>query len=111
MHIRSVTSVAVPILFKAVGFAICVWLLVPALVAALFKGWKQVFGTKERTKVPDILHASRWGTHRHVQLPRLRMHYVEKGDHSKPLMIFVHGFPEFWFSWRYQVEYFAKDYW
>lgn len=39
------------------------------------------------------------------------MHYVEKGDHSKPLMVFVHGFPEFWFSWRFQLEHFSKDYW
>ena len=27
---------------------------------------------------------------------------------SKPLMVMVHGFPEFWFSWRYQLEYFSK---
>lgn len=25
-------------------------------------------------------------------------------------MIFVHGFPEFWFSWRYQLKEFGKDY-
>ena len=39
------------------------------------------------------------------------MHYVEKGDKSKPLMVFVHGFPEFWYSWRYQIKEFSKDYW
>ena len=39
------------------------------------------------------------------------MHYVEKGDKSKPLMLFVHGFPEFWYSWRYQLKEFSKDYW
>jgi pimeloyl-ACP methyl ester carboxylesterase len=26
-------------------------------------------------------------------------------------MLFVHGFPEFWFSWRHQLKFFAKDYW
>jgi len=36
---------------------------------------------------------------------------VENGDRSKPLLLFVHGFPEFWFSWRSQLKYFAKDYW
>lgn len=25
-------------------------------------------------------------------------------------MIFVHGFPEFWFSWRFQLKEFGKDY-
>ena len=40
----------------------------------------------------------------------MKLHYVEKGDKSKPLMLFVHGFPEFWFSWRHQIEEFSKDY-
>lgn len=26
-------------------------------------------------------------------------------------MIFVHGFPEFWYSWRHQIKEFSKDYW
>ena len=46
-----------------------------------------------------------------MHLPGLKMHYVEKGDRSNPLMIFVHGFPAFWFSWRHQLDYFSKDYW
>jgi epoxide hydrolase 4 len=25
-------------------------------------------------------------------------------------MLFVHGFPEFWFSWRFQIKEFSKDY-
>lgn len=40
----------------------------------------------------------------------IRIHYVEKGDSSKPLMLFVHGFPEFWYSWRFQLKEFSKDY-
>lgn len=40
----------------------------------------------------------------------VKLHYVEKGDPSKPLILFVHGFPEFWFSWRYQLKEFSKDY-
>jgi pimeloyl-ACP methyl ester carboxylesterase len=31
----------------------------------------------------------------------LRMHYVEKGD--GPLVLLLHGFPEMWWSWRYQI--------
>lgn len=25
-------------------------------------------------------------------------------------MLFVHGFPEFWYSWRFQLKEFSKDY-
>ena len=30
------------------------------------------------------------------------------GDPSKPLMVFVHGYPECWFSWRHQIKFFKK---
>lgn len=26
-------------------------------------------------------------------------------------MLFIHGFPEFWYSWRKQLQEFSKDYW
>jgi pimeloyl-ACP methyl ester carboxylesterase len=31
----------------------------------------------------------------------VRLHYVEAG--SGPLVVLLHGFPEFWYSWRYQI--------
>ena len=31
-----------------------------------------------------------------------RLHYVEAGD--GPLIILLHGFPEFWFGWREQIK-------
>src|SRR4051812_26188016 len=31
-----------------------------------------------------------------------RLHYVEAGE--GPLVVLLHGFPEFWFGWRRQIE-------
>src|SRR3954469_1710562 len=30
------------------------------------------------------------------------LHYVEAGE--GPLVVLLHGFPEFWFGWRQQIE-------
>jgi pimeloyl-ACP methyl ester carboxylesterase len=32
----------------------------------------------------------------------VRLHYVEAGD--GPLIVLLHGFPEFWFGWRLQIS-------
>jgi pimeloyl-ACP methyl ester carboxylesterase len=37
----------------------------------------------------------------------VRLHYMKAG--AGPLMIFLHGFPEFWYAWRMQLPEFAKD--
>ncbi|KAL1401314.1 hypothetical protein pipiens_006710 [Culex pipiens pipiens] len=66
---------------------------------------------KKRSVAPTLLGDPRYGTHRFVEVNGVKLHYVEKGDPGKPLMLFLHGFPEFWFSWRHQLEEFSKDYW
>ncbi|MFZ5443515.1 MAG: alpha/beta fold hydrolase [Myxococcota bacterium] len=43
-------------------------------------------------------------SHHFVDLALLRMHYVEVGPSSGPLVVLLHGFPENWWSWRYQLE-------
>ena len=37
----------------------------------------------------------------------VRLHYVAQGD--GPLMLFLHGFPEFWYGWKELQPDFAKD--
>jgi epoxide hydrolase 4 len=37
----------------------------------------------------------------YAELGDVRLHYVEAGD--GPLVVLLHGFPEFWFSWRAQI--------
>lgn len=46
--------------------------------------------------------------HHHIETNGVRLHYVAAGE--GPLMLFLHGFPEFWYSWRHQLQEFARDY-
>lgn len=47
-----------------------------------------------RVTLPGVTH------HRH-RLNGVRLHWVEQGD-GVPV-VFLHGFPEFWWSWRHQI--------
>ncbi|KAJ6852741.1 uncharacterized protein M6B38_253165 [Iris pallida] len=40
-------------------------------------------------------------SHRSVSVNGIRMHVAEKG--SGPVVLFLHGFPELWYSWRHQI--------
>src|SRR6185503_19412976 len=37
-----------------------------------------------------------------AEVGELELHYVEAGH--GPLVILLHGFPEFWYGWREQIE-------
>ncbi|ERN01200.1 hypothetical protein AMTRI_Chr03g53070 [Amborella trichopoda] len=44
--------------------------------------------------------------HRSVKTNGIEMHIAEQG--SGPLVLFLHGFPELWFSWRHQMAFMAR---
>ena len=39
--------------------------------------------------------------HRDIAANGIRLHVVQQGD--GPLVVLLHGFPEFWWSWRHQI--------
>jgi len=43
----------------------------------------------------------------YVQVSGLRVHCVTAG--KGPLIVFLHGFPEFWYEWKNQLAEFGKD--
>jgi epoxide hydrolase 4 len=45
--------------------------------------------------------------HKFAEVDGVRLHYVTAG--KGPLIIFLHGFPEFWYEWKNQLTEFSKD--
>lgn len=46
--------------------------------------------------------------HRYAEVNGVRLHFVTAG--SGKLILFLHGFPEFWYQWKPQLAEFSKDY-
>jgi len=47
-------------------------------------------------------------TEHYIQVNGIQLHYVEEGEGE--LVILLHGFPEFWYSWRKQIPVLSKKY-
>ncbi|XP_031125935.1 uncharacterized protein LOC116028373 [Ipomoea triloba] len=41
--------------------------------------------------------------HKFIEVNGLKIHVAEAGSGSGPVVLFLHGFPEIWYSWRYQM--------
>jgi pimeloyl-ACP methyl ester carboxylesterase len=39
----------------------------------------------------------------------VKIHYAALGNPSAPLVVMIHGFPDYWYSWRDQMEALAQD--
>jgi pimeloyl-ACP methyl ester carboxylesterase len=46
--------------------------------------------------------------HKYADVNNIRLHYVTAGKGK--LIIFLHGFPEFWYEWKNQLAEFGRDY-
>jgi pimeloyl-ACP methyl ester carboxylesterase len=46
--------------------------------------------------------------HRYADVNNIRLHYVTAGKGK--LIMFLHGFPEFWYEWKNQLAEFGRDY-
>lgn len=79
------------------------------------KGKSKFWKVKER-KVPECLQKKKYGEHKYLKIKvfieyfvlyfygssneflfqNIKLHYVENGDMSKPIILFLHGFPDIW---------------
>ncbi len=46
--------------------------------------------------------------HHFIEANAVRLHYVEQGQGD--LVVLLHGFPEFWYSWRHQIPVLARHF-
>lgn len=94
---------------------LCLYYTVVVLLVTVYQIYKKrsirFWFVKNRPHPPQCLQQHEYGVSKYITVNDVKLHYVEKGDPSKPLMLFVHGFPEFWFSWRHQLKEFSTDYW
>jgi len=56
---------------------------------------------------PALLMAQTKWHHRYAEVNGVKLHYVEQGKGE--LILFLHGFPEFWYEWKDLIPAFAKD--
>lgn len=77
----------------------------------MFRIGKKFFKVRERKEPPRCLRDASLGKHAYVELKEVKLHYVTNGNSQNPLMVLIHGFPDFWFSWRNQLKEFHEDYW
>jgi pimeloyl-ACP methyl ester carboxylesterase len=50
-------------------------------------------------------------THDYADVNGVRLHYAADGlDKAGKLVLFLHGFPEFWYAWKDQLAAFGQDY-
>lgn len=45
-----------------------------------------------------------------VDAGEVALHYVAAGDGDAPLLLLLHGFPEFWYAWREYLEPLSEEY-
>lgn len=106
-------SLARRLLFPCVVYALAVVYSLVAMLRVLFTILRRPGTALKKTPrdvPPACLLDPSLGSHEYVTANGIKFHYVAAGDKSKPLMLFLHGFPEFWFSWRHQLQEFCKDY-
>jgi pimeloyl-ACP methyl ester carboxylesterase len=70
-----------------------------SILATLFSGYNM------ESKADDWLDQVQ---HRYADNNGVRLHYAVAG--SGPLVVFIHGFPDFWYSWHHQMKGLSSEY-
>ncbi|KAG5900552.1 hypothetical protein JTB14_022859 [Gonioctena quinquepunctata] len=84
------------------SFVFGVWVVLKRLAKWIWYP-KKINSLHLRDNPPSCLLDTSLGQHKYVKLKGVKFHYVEAGSKDNPLVLLLHGFPDFWLSWRYQI--------
>ena len=76
------------------------------MIRAIIAGILVLAGAATALEVDEVYDAV---THGYVETQDgIKIHYAELGE--GPLVVLVHGFPDYWYSWRHQIAALASEY-
>jgi epoxide hydrolase 4 len=75
----------------------------------LFAGWTRA-EAQTPEPAPQAASLLPGATEGFVDSGSVKIHYVSLGKKEDPLLVMVHGFPDFWYSWRAQMPALAKKF-
>ena len=59
---------------------------------------------------PSVCEDPDLGEHSYLAVNGVRLHCISSGTEGAPLLLLLHGFPEIWYSWCYQMRSFKQQY-
>ncbi|HYM36058.1 MAG TPA: alpha/beta hydrolase, partial [Steroidobacteraceae bacterium] len=62
------------------------------------------------TPAPSAIDIDQRVTNGYADSNGVKIHYAALGKKSNPLIVMIHGFPDFWYTWRDQMQALSKDY-
>lgn len=83
-------------------------ILAPVLVTVLALYINQHLYHQTPTINPTMDHQNEI-QHNTLHVNGIAMHVAEKGSPTDPVVLFIHGFPELWYSWRHQIHALAAN--
>lgn len=84
---------------------IAMLLLTGSLIFFAMGTKSQSDGETNKDKPSSILKDVKHG---YADSDGVKIHYAELG--KGPLVVMIHGFPDYWYTWRHQMEVLSKDY-
>jgi len=96
-------AVALALTLLVVSTALLTWAYIPVSLDTGAADTSVVYANRDRSNTPLFREA-------YFEHNKLRLHYVEAGNQADEVILFIHGYPSYWFSFIRQMQAFKSDY-